>query len=399
MGEFYIPCAQDANKSLPPRGSDPTAFSGFHGGVRRYGMAPIEILITGICGFAGSVIARTLLEHSEGLSLVGFDNLSRKGSETNIEPLRDLGVDVRIGDVRDRVFLDALPKADWVLDCAANPSVLAGVDGSGSRDLVDQNLYGTVNLLELCRAWGAGFTLLSTSRVYSIAPLASLPLVLSPSRFELDTSALPEGMSIQGVSECFSTTPPISLYGSTKLCSERLALEYGSAFGFPAWINRCGVLAGPGQFGKADQGIFSYWIHSWKAGRALRYIGFGGTGNQVRDCLHPRDIAPLLLKQMRAALPAPVSPVVNLSGGIANSMSLLELSAWCRNRLGPSDSESHIANSQSNEIRPYDIPWMVLDSTLAGEVLGWQAAAPVHDVLEEIALHAESEPGWLDLVT
>ncbi|MEI8309892.1 MAG: NAD-dependent epimerase/dehydratase family protein, partial [Verrucomicrobiota bacterium] len=361
-----------------------------------------KILITGICGFAGSVIARTLLEHSGSLSLGGFDNLSRKGSETNIEPLRDLGVDVRIGDVRDRVFLDALPKADWIIDCAANPSVLAGVDGSGSRDLVDQNLYGTVNLLELCKAWGAGFTLLSTSRVYSIAPLASLPLVLSQTRFDINASALPEGMGLKGVGESFSTTPPISLYGSTKLCSERLALEYGSAFGFPAWINRCGVLAGPGQFGKADQGIFSYWIHSWKAGRPLRYIGFGGTGKQVRDCLHPRDIAPILLKQIQGAFPSPIpsaSHVVNLSGGVANSMSLLELSAWCRKRLGPSDSESHIENSRSDEIRPYDIPWMVLDSTLAGEIWGWQAATPIFDVLEEIALHAESEPGWLDLVT
>lgn len=362
----------------------------------------MKILVTGICGFAGSVISRTLLEHAEGLAITGFDNLSRKGSETNAGPLRDLGIEVRTGDVRDRAFLAALPKADWILDCAANPSVLAGVDGSGSRDLVDQNLYGTINLLELCKDWGAGFTLLSTSRVYSIPPLASLPLVTSRTRFEPDPSALPEGMSMRGVGENFSTSPPVSLYGSTKLCSERLALEYGSAFGFPAWINRCGVLAGPGQFGKADQGIFSYWIHSWKAGRPLRYIGFGAGGKQVRDCLHPRDIVPVLLKQIRAAAPSQgpsAVPVVNLSGGARNSMSLLELSAWCRERLGPSRSESRIAESKTDEIRPYDIPWMVLDASLAGKIWGWEPVVPIGDVLEEIALHAESHPGWLDLVT
>ena len=57
---------------------------------------------------------------------------------------------------------------------------------------------------------------------------------------------------------------PLSLYGASKLASETLILEYGECFGFPVWINRCGVLAGAGQFGKADQGIFSFWIHSFK---------------------------------------------------------------------------------------------------------------------------------------
>ncbi|MFM8830691.1 MAG: NAD-dependent epimerase/dehydratase family protein, partial [Spartobacteria bacterium] len=96
----------------------------------------MKILLTGICGFAGSVITRTLLEHRSGLQILGLDNLSRKGSETNLEPLRALGCDIRIGDVRDRTLLESLPACDWIIDCAANPSVLAGVDGSSSRDLV-----------------------------------------------------------------------------------------------------------------------------------------------------------------------------------------------------------------------------------------------------------------------
>lgn len=358
----------------------------------------MKLLITGICGFAGSVLARTWLDHVEGLSLIGLDNLSRKGSESNVAPLRSLGIEVRIGDVRDRAFLADLPKADWILDCAANPSVLAGVDGSESRDLVEQNLYGTVNLLELCKSWSAGFTLLSTSRVYSIPPLASLPLRVSPTRFTPSSIQPSSGISAAGITETFSTAPPVSLYGSTKRCSELLAIEYGCAFGFPVWINRCGVLAGAGQFGKADQGIFSFWIHSWKSGRPLRYIGFGGSGHQVRDCLHPRDLVSVLQKQLLAS-PSELPNICNLSGGLPNSMSLLELSAWSRNRLGPSPSESAIANSPSNDCRPYDIPWMVLDHALATQTWNWQPTTPLQDVLEEIAQHAESEPGWLDLVT
>ena len=67
-----------------------------------------------------------------------------------------------------------------------------------------------------------------------------------------------------GISEDFPTTAPLSLYGASKLASETLILEYGECFDFPVWINRCGVLAGAGQFGKADQGIFSFWIHSFR---------------------------------------------------------------------------------------------------------------------------------------
>jgi CDP-paratose 2-epimerase len=358
----------------------------------------LKILVTGICGFAGSALVRALLDSRSDLSIIGIDNLSRKGSETNIEPLRGLGCDIRIGDVRDLSLLDSLPDCDWILDCAANPSVLAGVDGSSSRDLVDQNLYGTVNLLELCKKWNAGFTLLSTSRVYSIAAMAALPISKSASRFEMPSTAKGPGWSHSGITEDFSTQPPISLYGSTKLCSEWLALEYGEAFGFPVWINRCGVLAGAGQFGKADQGIFSYWIHSWMAGRPLRYIGFGGSGLQVRDCLHPRDLAPVLLRQIdHRGNDKP--RIVNFAGGLPNSMSLKELSSWCTGKSGTAAPHNDPALlSHSDSIRPFDIPWAILDSSLAEKTWGWKPEATLEMILCEIQEHAIENPSWLDLV-
>ena len=116
----------------------------------------------------------------------------------------------------------------------------------------------------------------------------------------IDNGPLPEGVSAHGIAENFSTTPPLSLYGSSKLASECVALEYGETFEFPVWINRCGVLAGAGQFGRADQGIFSFWINAYLRRAPLRYIGFDGAGHQTRDCLHPRDLLPVLQKQMSA---------------------------------------------------------------------------------------------------
>src|SRR5204862_3268187 len=108
-----------------------------------------------------------------GHSLVGFDNFIRPGSESNRAELKKLGVKFFQGDLRAASDLETLPPVDWVIDAAANPSVLAGVDGrTSSRQLVEHNLGGTVNMLEFCKQHRAGFVLLSTSRVYSIPPLA-----------------------------------------------------------------------------------------------------------------------------------------------------------------------------------------------------------------------------------
>ena len=352
----------------------------------------MKILISGVCGFVGSTLARFFREEDSQIEVAGFDNFIRAGSEMNRRPLQALGVRVTHADLRVQSDLDALPAADWVIDAAANASVLAGVDGrTSSRQIIEHNLLGTVQLLEYCKAHRAGFALLSTSRVYSIPPLAALPMRVENDAFALDAGgALPPGVSAAGVTEDFSTAAPVSLYGTTKLCSEQLALEYGEAFDLPVWINRCGVLAGAGQFGRADQGIFSFWINSWLRRRALKYIGFGGTGHQVRDCLHPRDLAALLLAQMRD--PArKVSRLQNVAGGAANAMSLAQLSAWCAERFG-----AHTVAAQPGE-RAFDIPWMVMDSARAARQWDWQPAVSLDSILTEIADHAEQHPDWLEV--
>ncbi|HEV2391653.1 MAG TPA: NAD-dependent epimerase/dehydratase family protein [Verrucomicrobiae bacterium] len=353
----------------------------------------MRILITGICGFVGQVLARALAEQLPGLELCGLDNLIRPGSEQNRRSLAKL-VKFFHADVRSASDMEGLPPADWVLDAAANASVLAGMEHPGaSRQLVEHNLDGTINLLEYCRRHQAGLILLSTSRVYSIEPLASLEMVVQNSAFQpRPEQAWPAGCSTRGIVESFSTQPPLSLYGSTKLASEILALEYGAAFGLPVWINRCGVLAGAGQFGRADQGIFSYWIHAYAARRPLKYIGFDGQGCQVRDCLHPSDLAPVLARQMRSPSSRP-EPPLHFGGGIENSMSLAQLSDWCSRRFGPHPIDA------DPKPRPFDLPWVVLDSGAAAKRWGWRPQHKLPAILEEIAGHAEALPDWLDLTS
>ena len=438
----------------------------------------MHLLITGGCGFVGSRIAKWFLANEPlssgplssgplssgpvpgsypdrrapassgdgssgsltpglkipGLKITLVDNLMRPGSQTNRAPLECLGAEVILGDLRQRDFVESLPACDWVIDCAANPSVLAGLGSaaldapanipsqanqSPSQNLVDHNLGGTIHLLEYCKRHRAGMVLVSSSRVYSIRELSGIPHQIKNSVLQFDwdrieSENLIPGLSRQGIDERFSIEPPLSLYGATKLASEWLAKEYSNAFDFPLWINRCGILAGSGQFGKADQGIITYWMHRFLYRHPLRMLGFQGSGAQVRDCLHPDDLARLVQLQIGESIgesqgrqtqqPLQNQPslrskpiTVNVSGGIESAFSLQELHEWCARRWG---SERFGAVSELQRIdqpRPYDAPWIVLDSNKARQTWNWEPLRDRLSIWEEIAEHAEENPNWLQI--
>jgi len=169
--------------------------------------------------------------------------------------------------------------------------------------------------------------------------------------------------------------------------SSRLSMAVVSIFRCGS-INRCGVLAGADQFGKADQGIFSFWIHSYLRRKPLKYIGFDGNGHQVRDCLHPKDLVPVLVRQMEGA-PGPA--LCNFSGGVENSLSLRQLSDWCALRFGYREI------GRDNRTRPFDVPWLVLDASQAQRQWNSQPQTSIQSLLEEIATHAEAKPDWLEI--
>jgi len=379
----------------------------------------MHVLITGGCGFVGSCLAKFFLSQnkdrtsplgktkvSDSYRVTLVDNLMRPGSKKNQAPLESLGAEVLVGDLRDRAWVETLPKCDWVIDCAANPSVLAGLEDlsplqSSSQLLVDHNLGGTVHLLEYCKKHSAGMVLVSSSRVYSIEQLCKIPFDLHDEKLSIDwgkveASNTIAGVSRRGIKENFSIEPPLSLYGTTKLASEWLAKEYAKAFGFGLWINRCGILAGAGQFGKADQGIITYWMHRYLYGHRLAFIGHRGTGAQVRDCMHPEDLARLIELQIHSP-PSDKPTTVNVSGGIDSAFSLLELHRWCEERWVKKRSGAEANLDRVDEPRPYDAPWIVLDSELAQRTWGWIPQRNRSSIWQEIAEHAEDNPQWLQI--
>jgi CDP-paratose 2-epimerase len=291
---------------------------------------PESILITGGAGFVGGNLAVFLKRRQARTRVVAMDNLHRPGSELNLLRLREAGVEFVKGDIRSAGQFPAGP-FEAIIECSAEPSVLAGYAGSPDY-LMETNFLGTYRCLEKARQWQSKFLFLSTSRVYPMAPLEAHPWRESETRFEwLDVAGAP--ISSQGVQETCAAQGARSLYGLTKFASEGLIEEYRAGFGLRAAVNRCGVIAGPWQMGKVDQGVVSLWVLRHYFGKPLAYIGYGGAGKQVRDVLHVDDLCELVEEQL-ANFTAWDGWLGNVGGGRKISASLRELTAICHEVVG-----------------------------------------------------------------
>lgn len=307
----------------------------------------MRILITGGAGFVGSNLALALRSAFPAAEIVCMDNLYRRGSELTLPRLQKSGVQFHRGDVRD---VNSFPPGpfDFLIECSAEPSVLAGQDGSPDY-LFQTNLVGAYNCLEKARTWKSGFIFLSTSRVYPVARLEAHPWREEPARFTWSDDGTP-GISSRGVTENMDMTGARSLYGCTKLAAEQLIEEYRAAFGLKAVVNRCGVIAGPWQFGKVDQGVAALWVMAHHFGRPLSYIGYGGAGKQVRDFLHVSDLCDLLDEQIRN-FDQWDGWLGNVSGGLANTASLRELTALCQEITGQKIPIASVPARRPNDLR------------------------------------------------
>jgi CDP-paratose 2-epimerase len=338
----------------------------------------VRVLVTGGAGFVGSRIALAVMADHPGAEVVALDNLRRRGAETNLSRLSAAGVTFVHGDVRVRADLDQVSgSVDVVVDASAEASVLAGLDGSPGY-VLQTNLLGTINLLEWARGRVGALLFLSTSRVYSIAPLRDLALVTTGSRYELAPEQDVPGAGPEGVAEDFPTDGPRSFYGASKLASEMIVQEYADSYGLPAVITRCGVITGAGQFGKSEQGVFAMWAANHVFGKPLRYIGFDGEGRQVRDLMHPEDLYDLMRRQL-ADIDRHAGRVFNAGGGRAGSVSLRELTDICREAAGREVSMSHEARTS-----PVDIPFYISDHSRATRELGWRPTWTPRAMMREI---------------
>jgi CDP-paratose 2-epimerase len=340
-------------------------------------MAARRVLITGGAGFIGSSVALGLAADHPDWEVVALDNLHRRGSELNLNRLREGSVHFVHGDVREPEDLRAAGQFDALVECSAEPSAMAGTDGS-TGFLIRTNLLGAYHCLEEAARHGAQVVFLSTSRVYPVASLRALAYAETDTRFDLAAEQPLAGASAYGVAETFPMDGARTLYGASKLSAELLVCEYAQSFGLPTVVNRCGVVAGPWQMGRVDQGVFTHWMLAHHFKRPLAYIGFGGTGKQVRDLLHVADLADLVDDQlMRPEHWA--GAVVNVGGGARVSLSLVETSALCREITGNS-----VRIAADPETRPGDVPIFISDCRGLGGLSDWTPRHDARQILEAI---------------
>lgn len=337
-----------------------------------------KILITGGAGFVGSAMALYLKKNYPTYEIYCLDNLKRKGSELNVARLGKAGIEFVHGDIRSKEDFDALPNVDVVIEASAEPSVLAGINGGTPDYLINTNLFGTVNCLNYATRCKADFIFLSTSRIYPIKTIETLNFVEHETRFALSDDQPVKGVSSKGITEDFPLDGARSLYGTTKLASELIIQEYNEFYGLKTVINRCGVLTGPWQMGKVDQGVMVLWVAKHFFEQQLAYIGYGGNGKQTRDMLHIADLCRLVDWQIQN-IDAINGEIMNVGGGNEVSTSLQELTALCQAATGKTIPITKVA-----ENRPADIRLYVTDNTKVTKLTGWKPEIGMRQIVEEI---------------
>lgn len=348
-----------------------------------------RVLITGGAGFVGSNLAVLFKQALPEVIILAVDNLKRRGSEMNLPRLRAAGVDFLHGDIRCTEDLQDLPHVNLIIDCSAEPSVHAAAAGS-PRYVLETNLIGSINCLELARIHGAAFLFLSTSRVYPIAAINEIPFGEDKTRFRWRAAAGRTGFSGHGIAEDFPLEGVRSLYGASKLATELLVQEYGHCYGLKSIINRCGIIAGPWQMGKVEQGVVTLWVARHFFQKPLRYIGYGGSGKQVRDLLHVEDLFDLILLQL-GSFERWDGAVYNVGGGPEISVSLLELSDLCSSVTG-----NTIEITSVPETAPVDLRIYLSDFRKAARDFGWRPQRGALKIVQDIHQWLESYPEALN---
>ena len=334
----------------------------------------MKIVVTGGAGFVGSSLCLSLREKYPSYKITVFDNLKRRGSELNLLELKKQGIGFFHGDIRNAEDLDALEPFDVLIEASAEPSVMAGLDTNPSY-VINNNLYGSINCFNTCLKHKAKLIFLSTSRVYPITRIEQANFIEEETRFSFSDEQAEKGISRLGISEDLNLSGARSFYGTTKLSSELFLQEYAEFYNLSVATTRFGVIAGPRQMGKTDQGVATLWVakHYWK--QSLKYIGYGGLGKQVRDFLHIDDLIKLIDMQIHHTEKFH-GKVYNAGGGLQNSLSLQEMTRLCEEISG---NKIKIAPELDN--RPADLRIFISDNSKIEQEIGWKPSKTPKDIL------------------
>ena len=180
------------------------------------------------------------------------------------------------------------------------------------------------------------------------------------------------------VNENFNIENPKSIYGFTKVCSEFLIKEYSYLYKIKYIINRVALVSGPWQFGKQEQGFVSLWVWRHLNRLKLSYIGFGGTGRQVRDVLHIEDLCELVLLQIRKFKKIN-NKLINVGGGKKNSLNLIQLTKFCKDITNNTIRINSVKKTSS-----YDVPYYISNINYVKKLYKWKPKRDLKKVITDL---------------
>ncbi len=325
----------------------------------------MKILVTGGCGFVGTNLCLHLKKKK--FKVISIDNLSRKGSKYNLNLLKNDNIKNFKIDIANFNNLKKIPKVDLIIDCCAEAAV--EVSKRELDKVFFTNLVGTFNILKKAKIDKAKLIFLSSSRVY---PLTLLSNLVKQKKMNKKIKFFKK------IDEKFSLDGPRSIYGFTKLSSEMLIEEFSYQFGIKFIINRCGVISGPLQFGKQDQGFVSLWLWRHLNKKKLNYIGYGGKGHQVRDVLHIDDLKKLIFLQIKK-LSKINNKIFTVGGSIKNKISLIELTKICQRITG-----NEIKIGKIKKTSNYDIPIFITNNSKVSKTYGWKVEKDIYEISQDV---------------
>ncbi len=323
-----------------------------------------KILITGGCGFIGTNLCIYLKK--KHYLVYSLDNLSRKGSKYNLRLLKNLKIKNYNIDISNFKKISLLPKFDLIIDCCAEAAV--EVSRKDIDRVINTNLVGTINILKKVKKDSSKIIFLSTSRVNSIETISKI-FIKHNFKNKLKIKKL--------IDENFDTKSPKSIYGLTKHASEMFIEEFSFAFNLNYIINRFGVVSGPLQFGKQDQGFISLWIWKHITKKNLKYIGFGGFGNQVRDVLHVKDLCEIIEIQIKK-FNTVYNKLFTIGGSSKNTISLKNLTKICEKI-----TKNKIKFSKIKKTSIYDIPYFVTSNKTVSRTYNWKPKRNMYDIIKD----------------
>ena len=327
----------------------------------------MKILITGGCGFVGSNLA--LFLKKKGFTVHTLDNLTRKGSKYNSNLLKKQKIKNYKINISNIKKIKSLPKYDLILDCCAEAAV--EISKNDFDKVINTNLIGTINILKKSKNDKSKIIFISSSRIY---PLEEMNKIIKNKNLKSKIK----------ISKMFSEKDkiigPKTIYGLTKLCSEMLIEEFSYAYQLKYLINRCGVISGPLQFGKQDQGFVSLWIWRHLNKKKLSYIGYGGYGNQIRDVLHIDDLSELILLQIKN-INKINNKLFTVGGSKTSYTSLSQLTKLCQKITGNKIKMGKVSKTSS-----YDIPYYLSDNTHVSNTYKWKPKRNINQVVMDTFL-------------